>query len=489
MRPLAPGRAQQPPAGYGFRHAEPQAGHREERFRGRHRHPVQVRREAAHGGDPAVVVDDHPRRGRRASSRHGDGAQRVEPLLGARRQRLASASFTAVPTSATVVGCTVSAGPLTSTTPSSSPLRGSCTGQAVQVQPWWLRTKCSAEKICTGASSASAVPIALVPDRPLGPAAPSGEARARRPGAAPGSIPRATAATPSRRGHDHDVSGVLGHRGERGPQLRAAPSRSGLRPPPLDDLGRGRVVEGTSVGCDAVGEHAVPGAADDPAQRGLRVGAGQPSVVGLVEQAAVAQVRTPGHRADPVVHHAHLRTGSAAPVSRSITAQVPLSAELGSASGRPAPAAGRCSAPSGLARSARQPCTSTRHGARHRVGSHGRSGSLVRPLARCPAPSGLPRSARQPCTPTRHRVDLHGRSGSLARPLGTRAGLADTPTPVWGTPAGDRTARPLRRPRPVLGLGPRPGRTARAGRRLHRLRAARRARPAPSSGRARRPRG
>ena len=76
-----------------------------------------------------------------------------------------SASRTAVSTSAMIAGCSVIAGPLTSTMPSSSPVRGSWIGAAVQYQGCWSASKCSAENSCTGLASASAVPIALVPTR------------------------------------------------------------------------------------------------------------------------------------------------------------------------------------------------------------------------------------------------------------------------------------------------------------------------------------
>ena len=45
----------------------------------------------------------------------------------------------------------------------SRPDAGSCTGAAAHVQPCRSRLKCSAEKICTACSSASAVPTAFVP--------------------------------------------------------------------------------------------------------------------------------------------------------------------------------------------------------------------------------------------------------------------------------------------------------------------------------------
>ena len=72
-----------------------------------------------------------------------------------------------------IAGCSVIAGPLTSTMPSSSPVRGSCSGSAVQYHGCWSASKCSAENSCTGLASASAVPIAFVPTRSSVHSAPS----------------------------------------------------------------------------------------------------------------------------------------------------------------------------------------------------------------------------------------------------------------------------------------------------------------------------
>jgi hypothetical protein len=74
-----------------------------------------------------------------------------------------SASCAVVATSWASDGCMVRSGPLTSTAPRTAPVSGSCTGAATQVHEWYVRTRCSAEWICTGASTASVVPIALVP--------------------------------------------------------------------------------------------------------------------------------------------------------------------------------------------------------------------------------------------------------------------------------------------------------------------------------------
>ena len=74
-----------------------------------------------------------------------------------------SASCAVAATSCTIAGWAVCRGPLMSIAPSSVPVSGSCTGAAAQVQEWTVRTRCSAEWICTGSSTASAVPIAFVP--------------------------------------------------------------------------------------------------------------------------------------------------------------------------------------------------------------------------------------------------------------------------------------------------------------------------------------
>ena len=60
--------------------------------------------------------------------------------------------------------------------PSTRPVSGSCTGAPEHVQPWTARLKCSAEKICTGWSTAIAVPTPFVP---------VASSRQRRPGTKP----------------------------------------------------------------------------------------------------------------------------------------------------------------------------------------------------------------------------------------------------------------------------------------------------------------
>ena len=56
-----------------------------------------------------------------------------------------SASPAEAVTNASIAGCTVRSGPLTSIAPSSAPVSGSCNGAAAQVQVWYVRTRCSAE--------------------------------------------------------------------------------------------------------------------------------------------------------------------------------------------------------------------------------------------------------------------------------------------------------------------------------------------------------
>ena len=74
-----------------------------------------------------------------------------------------SASVAVVDTSWTSAGCAVCSGPLMSIAPRIAPVSGSCTGAATHVHAWKARTRCSAEWIVTGASTASVVPIAFVP--------------------------------------------------------------------------------------------------------------------------------------------------------------------------------------------------------------------------------------------------------------------------------------------------------------------------------------
>ncbi len=52
----------------------------------------------------------------------------------------ASDTLATAVTRASVAGLNAGAGPLTLSTPSSRPSRGSCSGAAAQVQEWWLRT-------------------------------------------------------------------------------------------------------------------------------------------------------------------------------------------------------------------------------------------------------------------------------------------------------------------------------------------------------------
>ena len=74
-----------------------------------------------------------------------------------------SASWAVAATRATIAGCAVCRGPVMSIAPTIVPVSGSCTGAAAHVQACTARTRCSAEWMDTGASTASAVPIAFVP--------------------------------------------------------------------------------------------------------------------------------------------------------------------------------------------------------------------------------------------------------------------------------------------------------------------------------------
>ena len=109
----------------------------------------------------------------------------------------ASASLATESTQASVAGCIVSSGPLTSTTPISRPSRGSLMGAPVQVQEVCERTKCSEAKTWTGRRTTGRGADAVRADDVLPPVGAEFEARARRPCAARGSCPRATA--PGRR--------------------------------------------------------------------------------------------------------------------------------------------------------------------------------------------------------------------------------------------------------------------------------------------------
>jgi hypothetical protein len=51
--------------------------------------------------------------------------------------------------SARLSGCTVSSGPVRSTTPTTEPVTGSCTGAAEQVHAWAFSLKCSEANTCT----------------------------------------------------------------------------------------------------------------------------------------------------------------------------------------------------------------------------------------------------------------------------------------------------------------------------------------------------
>ena len=70
-------------------------------------------------------------------------------------------------------GCTVRISPVRSITPITSPVSGSWTGAAAQVQRWTISLKCSEANTWTACLAAIAVPIALVPAPPSDHSVPS----------------------------------------------------------------------------------------------------------------------------------------------------------------------------------------------------------------------------------------------------------------------------------------------------------------------------
>ena len=148
-----------------------------------------------------------------------------------------SASCAVAATSCTIAGCAVCSGPVMSIAPMIVPVSGSCTGAAAQVQAWTVRTRCSAEWIDTGASTASAVPIAFVPmassDQRMPGASPTASAAAQQAARALAPEDRAV-----RVGDDHDVHGLVrdahqraAQQGEHGAErVRGAHARPGRRP-------------------------------------------------------------------------------------------------------------------------------------------------------------------------------------------------------------------------------------------------------------------
>ncbi len=105
-----------------------------------------------------------------------------------RSRSRASASFATESTHASVAGCIVSSGPLTSTTPISRPSRGSVIGAPAHVQVACSRTKCSEANTCTGHPVTAGVPTPLVPTASSRQSAPTSKPRPsalRRTGALP----------------------------------------------------------------------------------------------------------------------------------------------------------------------------------------------------------------------------------------------------------------------------------------------------------------
>ena len=184
-------------------------------------------------------------------------------------------------------------------------MRGSWTGQAVHVHTWWVRTKCSAANICTGAPSASAVPIALLPTTPSDQSAPSvnPSASARwRTAVEPSrqsSTPSASVTTMMCRASSATEvnaarsSGSTRCSGER--TRRCSTSSSGER--------TGRVAE---VGIHALRPRPHPRAGDEPPRIGGRAVAGEQGVVDAREHSRVPDdVRARPDRADRLVHPHH----------------------------------------------------------------------------------------------------------------------------------------------------------------------------------------
>ena len=184
-------------------------------------------------------------------------------------------------------------------------MRGSWTGQAVHVHTWWVRTKCSAANICTGAPSASAVPIALLPTTPSDQFAPS--VKPERVGAV---ADRGGALPPEQHpvgvGDDHDVPRVLGDRGQRGAELGQHALQRGAHPALLDLVGGQRARRVAEVGIHALRPRPHPGAGDEPPRIGGRAVAGEQGVVDAREHSRVPDdVRARPDRADRLVHPHH----------------------------------------------------------------------------------------------------------------------------------------------------------------------------------------
>ena len=168
-----------------------------------------------------------------------------------------------------------------------------------------MRTKCSAANICTGAPSASAVPIALLPTTPSDQSAPS--VKPERVGAVAdggGALPPEQHAVGV--GDDHDVPRVLGDRGQRGAELGQHALQRGAHAALLDLVGGERTGRVAEVGVDALRPRPHPRARDEPPRIGGRAVAGEQGVVDAREHPRVPDdVRARPDRADRLVHPHH----------------------------------------------------------------------------------------------------------------------------------------------------------------------------------------
>ena len=167
--------------------------------------------------------------------------------------------------------------------PISVPVSGSWTGAAAQVHEWTVRTRCSAEWICTGSVDGERGAHRVRADRVFRPA------HARR---QPDGIGRAQQAAralapqdgPVRVGDDHDVHGLVRDAHQRAAQQRQDGSERVRGPDPVEVGGPvddGRV---EAVRVDAGGQAAAPRLGDERARCGPAGGAGEDGVVDLVQR-------------------------------------------------------------------------------------------------------------------------------------------------------------------------------------------------------------
>jgi hypothetical protein len=143
------------------------------------------------------------------------------------------------------------------------------------------------------------VPIALLPTTPSDQLAPSMNPSA--------SARWRTAVEPSVGvGDDHDVPRVLGHRRQRGTELRKHALQRGAHPPLLDLVEGQRAGRITEIGIDALGPRPHPRARDEPPRIGRQAVAGQQRVVDAREHPRMPDdVRARPDRADRLVHPHH----------------------------------------------------------------------------------------------------------------------------------------------------------------------------------------